>query len=75
MDVEEVSQDAVTDSYAKAVLEDYVKWFEDVGTLKITRTWPSQIFEAGHHKLSARAFYEHIPGQEISSTGFLLCPD
>ena len=77
VDVEEVSQDlicltegqaqhtdAVTASYAKADLEDYVKWFEDVGTLNITRTCPSQISQVGHHKLRARAFYEHIPGQE-----------
>ena len=55
---------AVTASYAKSDLEDYVKWFEDVGTLNISRTCPSQITEVGQHRFRARAFYEHIPGQE-----------
>ena len=77
VDVEEVTEDlicltegqaqhtdAVTATYAKSDLADYVKWFEDVGTLNISRTCPSQITELGHHKMRARAFYEHIPGQE-----------
>ena len=77
VDVVEVSEDliclnrgqaqhteAVTATYAKSDLEDYVKWFEDVGTLNISKTCPSQISEVGHHKFRARAFYEHIPGQE-----------
>ena len=55
---------AVSKTYAKSDLEDYVKWFEDVGTINISRTCPSQISTVGHHRFRARAFYEHIPGQE-----------
>ena len=42
--------------------------YDDIGTLVIPRTCPSQINETGKHKFRARAFYEAYP--QYDSWGF-----
>lgn len=57
----EYGDKAVSISYSKSDETDSAKWYDDIGTITIPRTCPSQINETGKHSFRARAFFENYP--------------
>ena len=47
--------------YEKTNDQDFSKWYNDIGTITVPRTCPSQLNETGHHTFRARAFFENYP--------------